>query len=62
MDRVRQQTERRALEQAGEKYTDWQVFTLWLRAVVDAAGGIPAIVAERWNPELLSSLTVSVRS
>src|SRR5208283_2375587 len=55
IDRVRQQTERRALEQAkrvpwkrlaeaADEYTDWQVFTLWLRAVVEAAKCIPAMV------------------
>ena len=58
IDRVRQQTERRALEQAkrvpwkrlaeaADEYTDWQVFTLWLRAVVEAAGSIPAMIAPR---------------
>jgi len=57
IDRVRQQTERRALEQARrvpwkhsaeavEECTDWQVFTLWLRSVVEAAGNIPAMVGD----------------
>ena len=68
--RVRQQTERRALEQArrvpwkrlaeaAEEYTDWQVFTLWLRAVVEAAGNIPAMVAEEMEsrtPQLLGRI------
>ena len=55
IDRVRQQTERRALEQgklvpwkrlaeAADEYTDWQVFALWSRAVVEAARSIPAMV------------------
>jgi hypothetical protein len=56
MTRVRHQNEHRALQQAkrvpwrtlaaaAEEYTDWEVFTLWLRAVVDAARHIPADVA-----------------
>src|ERR1035438_2339727 len=67
VDRVRQQTERRALKQArlvpwkrlaeaAEEYTDWQVFTLWLRAVVASAGGIPPIVEQELDsrtPRLL---------
>src|ERR1035441_4688787 len=67
IDRVRQQTERRALEQAkrvpwkrlaeaADEYTDWQVFTLWLRAVVEAAGSIPAMVVQEMEsrtPRLL---------
>ncbi len=51
--RVRRQTERRALIQARrvpwktlaatvEDYTDWEVFTLWLRAVVAASRRLPA--------------------
>jgi hypothetical protein len=57
IDRVRRQTERRALEQAGrvtwkrlaavaDEYTEWQVFGLWVRAVVEATGDIPAMVAQ----------------
>ena len=67
IDRVRQKTECRALEQAkrvpwkrlaeaAEEYTDWQVFTLWLRAVVESAGGIPPIVEQELDsktPRLL---------
>lgn len=56
MDRVRQKTELRALQQAkrvtwkrlaatADEYTGWQVFRLWLRAVVEAAGSIPVTVA-----------------
>jgi hypothetical protein len=70
MDRVRQQSERRALEQAkrvpwkrlaeaAEEYTDWQVFTLWLRAVVEAARSIPIMVAQEMEsrtPELLGRI------
>jgi hypothetical protein len=63
IDRVRQQTERRALEQAkrvpwnrlakaADEYTDWQVFTLWVRASVEAAGSIPAMVEQ----EMLSRM------
>ncbi len=59
-DRILQKRERLALEQskqvpwkqlaqAVEEYTDWQVFGLWLRAVVDAARGIPAVAAEELN-------------
>jgi hypothetical protein len=57
VDRVRDQTERRALEQArrvpwkrlaaaADEYTEWQVFTLWLRAVVEEAKGVPDVVAQ----------------
>jgi hypothetical protein len=57
IDRVRHQTELRALEQArrvtwqrlaavADEYTEWQVFGLWVRAVVEATGGVPAMVAE----------------
>lgn len=68
--RVRQQTVQRSLQQArrvpwkrladaAEEYTDWQVFTLWLRAVVEAAGNIPAMVAEEMEsrtPQLLGRI------
>jgi hypothetical protein len=74
--RVRQQTERRALEQArrvpwkrlaeaAEEYTDWQMFTLWLRAVVEAAGNIPAMVAEEMEsrtPQLLGRIRPAVEA
>ncbi len=67
MDRVRHQTERRALAQAkrvpwkrlaaaADEYTEWQVFSLWLRAVVEAAKSIPAMVAQEIEsraPQLL---------
>lgn len=76
IDRVRQQTERRALEQAkrvpwkrlaeaADEYTDWQVFTLWLRAVVDAAGSIPAMVAQEMEsrtPRLLERIRPDVEA
>jgi hypothetical protein len=63
VDRVREQTERRALKQASlvpwkrlaeasEEYTDWQVFTLWLRAVVESAGSIPPIVEEELDSRM----------
>ena len=74
--RVRQQTERRALEQAkrvpwkrlaeaADEYTDWQVFTLWLRAVVAAAGSIPAMVAQEMEsktPRLLERIRPDVEA
>ena len=76
IDRVRQQTERRALEQAkrvpwkrlaeaADEYTDWQVFTLWLRAVVEAAGSIPAMVAQEMEsrtPRLLDRIRPDVEA
>ena len=76
IDRVRQQTERRALEQArrvpwkrmaqaAEEYTDWHVFTLWLRAVVEAAGNIPAMVArevESRTPQLLGRIRPAIEA
>src|SRR5476649_2163922 len=74
IDRVRHQTERRALEQAkrvpwkrlaaaADEYTDWQVFTLWLRAVVEAACSIPVMVAQEMQsrtPHLLSRIRPGV--
>src|SRR5437016_12193643 len=70
IDRVRHQTELRALEQArrvtwrrlaavADEYTEWQVFGLWVRAVVEATGGIPAMVAhemESRTPLLLAGI------
>jgi hypothetical protein len=67
IERVRHQTELRALKQAkrvtwkclaaaAAEYTDWQVFGLWVRAVVDAAGSVPGLVAlemESRTPGLL---------
>jgi hypothetical protein len=67
IERVRHQTELRALKQAKRvtwkclaaaavEYTDWQVFGLWVRAVVDAAGNVPGMVAremESRTPGLL---------
>jgi len=69
-DRVAKDAERLALDQAkrvpwkrllegAEDYTEWQVFSLWLRAVVDAAQGIPAMVIRETNsrtPGFLDSL------
>jgi hypothetical protein len=76
IDRVRHQTERRALERAkrvpwkrlaaaADEYTDWQVFTLWLRAVVDAASSIPAMVAQEMEsrtPQLLGRIRPGVEA
>src|SRR5450755_366995 len=70
IDRVRHQTELRALEQArrvtwrrlaavADEYTEWHVFGLWVRAVVEATGSIPAIVAqevESRTPLLLAGI------
>ena len=55
-DRVRQHAETRALNEAkrvpwvvlanaAEEYTEWQVFALWVRALLDACEGLPAEVA-----------------
>jgi hypothetical protein len=51
------------LAEAADEYTDWQVFTLWLRAVVEAAGNIPAIVAQEMEsrtPQLLGRIRPAV--
>ena len=67
MDRVRHQAERRALEQANrvpwkrlaaavDEYTEWQVFSLWLRAVVEVSMSVPAMALreiESRAPQLL---------
>jgi hypothetical protein len=69
-DRVRRQAETRALVEArtvpwrlvadaAAEYTEWQVFALWLRAVLDACEGLPALVAlkiETRSPVLLSRI------
>jgi hypothetical protein len=47
------------LAQAVDQYTDWQVFALWLRVVVETAGEIPALAVQELNarvPQFLSSL------
>ena len=55
MARVRNATQRRALEQAkrvpwqrlakaADEFIQWHVFTLWVRATVDAANSLPAAV------------------
>jgi len=76
IDRVRHQTVLRALEQArrvtwprlavaADEYTDWQVFGLWLRAVVEAAHGIPATVAQEMEsraPQLLGRIRPDIES
>jgi hypothetical protein len=62
-DRVLQKRERLALEQSKrvpwkqlaqvvEEYTDWQVFGLWLRAVAEAAHGIPPVAAEELDARI----------
>jgi hypothetical protein len=74
IDRVRDQTKSRALEQAkrvpwkrlaaaADEYTDWQVFALWLRAVVGAASSIPVMVAQEMEsraPQLLGRIRSGV--
>ena len=76
IDRVRHQTESRALDQAkrvpwkllaaaADEYTDWQVFTLWLRAVVEAASGIPDPVAQELEsrmPQLLGRIRLDIEA
>ena len=75
IDRIRQQTEIRALDEArkvpwrtlanaAEEYTEWQVFALWLRAVLDAGEALPGEVAieiERRSPALLSRIDSELR-
>lgn len=75
-ERVRHQTEIRALElakrvtwqrlaAATDEYTEWQVFGLWLRAVVDVAGGIPATAAQEMEsrtPQLLGRIRADIEA
>ena len=70
IDRVRHQTECRVLEEAkrvpwkrlaaaADGYTEWQVFSLWVRAVVEAAKNVPAMVVQEMEtkaPQLLSRI------
>jgi len=76
IDRVRHQTERHALEEAkrvpwkrlataADEYTDWQVFSLWVRAVVEAARGIPTMVAEEMQakaPQLVAHIDSEIEA
>jgi len=76
VDRVRHQTERCALEQArrvpwkclaaaADEFTEWQVFTLWLRVVVETAKSIPAVVAlelESRTPQLHGSIRADIEA
>jgi len=76
IERVRHQTERRALEQAkrvpwkrlaiaADEYTEWQVFGLWIRAVVEAARSIPAMVAQEMEsraPQALEGIRPNVEA
>jgi hypothetical protein len=69
-DRVRQHAEIRALNEAkrvpwrtlanaADQYTEWQVFALWLRAVLDVCEALPAEVAEeieKRSPFLLAGV------
>ena len=74
--RLRTATERRALEQAkrvpwprlakaADEYTEWHVFTLWVRATVDAANTVPAVVCAEIDlraPGVLRALQPKVKS
>jgi hypothetical protein len=76
IERVRHQTEQRALEQARRvtwprlaaaagEHTEWQVFGLWLRAVVDAAGGVPDMITlemESRTPKLLGRIRPDIEA
>jgi hypothetical protein len=47
------------LAAAADEYTEWQIFGLWLRAVVEAAGGVPAMVTQEMEsraPQLLGRI------
>ena len=73
-ERVRKQAEIRALmeakrvtwkqlAEAADEYTEWQEFSLWLRAVVDIAGQLSptaALEIERRSSELLRLVTSSM--
>ena len=51
------------LANAAEEYTEWQVFALWVRAVLDACEGLPAEVAaevETRSPDLFSRIASAV--
>jgi hypothetical protein len=74
--RIRNATARRALleakrvpwphlARAAEEYTEWHVFTLWARAIVDAADAIPANVRTEIGsraPGIYNSLDPKVKS
>ena len=74
--RVRNATERRALEQAkrvpwprlakaANEYTDWHVFALWARAMVETANNVPPTVQseiERRAPGAFSALHSKVEA
>ena len=74
--RVRNATERRALEQAkrvpwprlakaANEYTDWHVFALWARAMVETANNVPPTVQseiERRAPGAFRALHSKVKA
>jgi hypothetical protein len=76
IERLRHQTELRALEQArrvtwprlaaaADEYTEWQMLGLWLRAVVEAAGSIPDTVAQEMEsrtPQLLGRIRPDIEA
>ena len=52
------------LANAAEEYTEWQVFALWVRALLDACEGLPAEVAAEVatrSPDLFSRIASAVR-
>jgi hypothetical protein len=75
-DRVRHQAECRALEEANrvpwkrlaaavDEYTEWQVFLLWIRAVVEPAKSVPAMVVQEMEsraPQLLGRIRADVEA
>jgi len=75
-DRVRQYAEVRALDEAkkvswrllanaADKYSEWQLFALWLRAVLDVSEALPLDIANEVkmrSPVLLSLLEYRLRS
>ena len=53
------------LAEAAAEYTDWQVFTLWVRALVEAARTIPATVEQELDsrtPRLLGRVRLGVEA
>jgi hypothetical protein len=53
------------LAEAAEEYTGWHVFTLWARAIIDAANNVPAVIRseiELRAPGVYKSLHPKVRS
>jgi hypothetical protein len=54
----------RIMVEAADRYTDWQVFTLWLRAVLDASEALPAKVTveiQKRSPSLMPRIAPHFR-